>query len=129
MPPQKCQVTTKNGQPCNAYAGAGSDYCYHHDPLRASERRLARSKGGRARHGRHIGPRLPVQAVTLGTMADVAALLEDTINATLQLENSIKRARTVGYLAGLLVRTLDFATLEERVDRLERALKLREHHR
>ena len=44
----------------------------------------------------------------------------------MQLENSIARARTLGYLAGLLIKALDIASLEERVLLLERVLQSRE---
>jgi hypothetical protein len=126
MTARKCQAITQDGTPCQAYAVAGSDYCFHHDPARAADRRQARSKGGRARHGRHIGPVGQPEPVTLDTMADVAALLRRTINDTLQLENSLHRARTVGYLAGLFLKAMDMAALEQRVAAVERALKIRE---
>ena len=127
MTANRCQATTQDGTPCQAYAVAGSDYCFHHDPARAAERRQARSKGGRARHGRHIGPVGQAEPVALDTMADVAALLQRTINDTLQLENSLRRARTLGYLAGRFIQALEMADLEARLTALERILKTREN--
>jgi hypothetical protein len=59
-------------------------------------------------------------------MADVAALLQQAINDTLKLENSLQRARTIGYLAGHFLKALDMAALEQRVIALEHALKSRE---
>jgi hypothetical protein len=59
-------------------------------------------------------------------MAGVTGLLQHAINQALQLENSLHRARTLGYLAGLLIKALDIATLEERVLLLERLLQSRE---
>jgi hypothetical protein len=126
MTAPKCQATTQHGTPCNAYALAGSDYCFHHDPARAAERRQARRKGGRARHGRHVGPVGQAPPLTLNTMADVTTLLQHTINATLQLENSLQRARTTGYLAGLLIKALDITALEQRITELENVLRARE---
>jgi hypothetical protein len=128
MTAPKCQATTKNGTPCQAYALAGSDYCFHHDPAQATQRLAARSKGGRARHGRHIGPVGQSEPVELDTMADVATLLRQTINDTLNLENSLQRARTIGYLSGLFIKALDVAVLEQRVIALEHVLELREHY-
>jgi hypothetical protein len=122
----KCQAITQNGAPCSAYAVADSDYCFHHDPACGAQRHAARSKGGRARHGRHIGPVGQAPPVTLETMADVAVLLRRTINQTLQLENSLQRARTIGYLAGLVLKALEMSTLEERVAALETAFERRE---
>ena len=126
MPPTKCQSATKDDSPCNAYAVAGSAYCYHHDPERADERRLARRRGGFHRHGRRIGSVGQSPTVSLDTMVDVARLLQGTINDALQLENSLQRARTIGYLAALLIKALDIAVFEERIAQLERTLKLRE---
>jgi hypothetical protein len=126
MTAKQCQAITQNGAPCQAYAGADSDYCFHHDPARVAERRQARSKGGRARHGRQVGPVGQAEPLALDSMTDVAALLRQTINDTLRLENSLQRARTLGYLAGLFLKALDMAILEQRVLALERALELRE---
>jgi hypothetical protein len=121
-----CSAIKHDGTPCNAYAGTGSDYCYHHDPRHAARRRQARRKGGRARHGRSVGPVGAAPTFSLDTMTGVTALLQHAIDQTLQLENSLQRARTLGYLAGLLIKALDIATLEERVLLLERLLQSRE---
>ena len=126
MTAQRCHSTNRDGSPCNAYAVKGSDCCFHHDPHRAVERRRARSQGGRARHGRRIGPHHPDQPIALKTIKDVATLLQHTIGETLLLENSLHRARTVGYLAGHLIKALDIAALEERIARLEQILNSRE---
>ncbi len=128
MTAPKCTATTQNGTPCQAYALAGSDYCFHHDPDRSAQRLAARSRGGRARHGRHIGPVGQAEPVALHTMADVTALLRQAIDDTLKLENSLQRARTIGYLSGLFLKALDMAALEQRVIALERVLELKEHH-
>lgn len=126
MPPVKCTATSRDGTPCNAYAGAGSAFCYHHDPERAVERRQARHRGGRARHGRRLRTTGQDNPITVKSVADVAVLLEHTLNETFQLENSIKRARTIGYLAGLLLKAMDVLSLEERIVRLEVVLNARE---
>ena len=126
MTAPKCCAIKRDGTPCNAYARAGSDYCYYHDPQMAAQRHQARSKGGRARHGRQIGPVGAAPSLPLDTMSGVTVLLQHAINQTLQLENSIARARTLGYLAGLLIKALDIASLEERVLLLERVLQSRE---
>jgi hypothetical protein len=126
MTAPKCSATRRDGSPCNAYALSGSDYCYHHDPRLAARRRQARRKGGRARHGRQVGPVGAAPNLPLATMSGVTDLLRHAINQALQLENSIARARTLGYLAGLLIKALDIASLEERVLLLERVLQSRE---
>jgi len=62
-------------------------------------------------------------------MADVATLLRQTIHDTLNLENSLQRARTIGYLSGLFLKALDMAALEQRVIALEHTFELREHQK
>jgi hypothetical protein len=122
-----CAARTVAGDPCRAYAVAGSDYCFHHEPALAAARRRARSKGGRARHGRRVGSVAAREAaaagITLEDATDAVALLETTIRDTLGLENSLSRARTLGYLTNLFLRAIDITVLEERVARLERILR------
>lgn len=121
--PRHCNATKTDGQPCQAWAVRGSEYCYWHDPGLAAERKAARRKGGLARHGRNIGPAGDPGVVTIFHVADVLALLERAVNDVLRLENSIQRARAIGYLAGVIVKALELADLEERVASLEAALK------
>lgn len=122
----RCKATTKSGQPCQAWAVEGSDYCFWHDPLRARERAEARKRGGKARHGRRIGTTGRPAPVSVQTMAEVVSLLERTVNDALALENSLQRARTIATLANVVIKALEYATLEERVAALEMALRLRE---
>ena len=129
MTAKQCQAITQDGTPCRAYATNGSDYCFHHDPDHAARRREARRNGGLARHGRHIGPIGQAEPAPLDTAADVATLLRRTINDTLQLENSLHRARTVGYLAGLLARAMELTDLEQQLASMERILELRRNSR
>lgn len=114
-----CKAVNARGLPCGGYATAGSDFCFAHDPDRAKERKAARSKGGYARHGRQLltAGDLPE---SFRTIADVTELLECTVKDALTLENSIARARAVGYLAGILFKALEVGDLEERIAELER---------
>jgi hypothetical protein len=120
-----CKAKNARGEPCGAYAMRGSKYCFHHDPAKAEERKVARTKGGRARHGRTLAEGGNDGPVQIETVADVVDLLVRTINDVLSLENSIQRARAIGYLAGVVVKALEVAELEERVAALEAALKTR----
>ena len=121
-----CKATNRRGEPCGGYAMHGSEFCYAHDPARAKERARARAKGGRARHGRTIGAVGDADPVTVQTMGDVVSLLEQAVNDVLSLENSLQRGRTIATLANVIIKALEFATLEERVEALEQALKARD---
>ena len=120
---RSCKARTKRGDPCGAYALPHSDFCFHHDPTRAQERRDARQKGGRARHGRKIQVTADVHSVTLHEVGDVLPLLSQAIKDVLLLENSVARARTIGYLAGVAIKALELSELEQRVAVLEKTLE------
>ena len=125
---RSCQATTRSGQPCKAAALADSPFCFTHDPNTADDRRAARSKGGAARHGRVIGSAAPAEPVSVKTTADIVGLLERAINDALGLENSLNRARTVGYLALAACKALELDQLADRVAALEAVLKARADH-
>jgi hypothetical protein len=57
-------------------------------------------------------------------MGDVVRLLERAVNDALVLENSLQRARTLGYLAGAVVKAFEMGELEVRMKTLEERLKV-----
>jgi hypothetical protein len=116
---QRCAATRKDGSPCGGYAIAESVYCFSHDPKHAGAIAEARRRGGRARHGRRIGATGDAEAVTLATLDDVLQFLERAVNDVLTLENSINRARALGYLAGAWGTLYESSELERRVAALE----------
>jgi hypothetical protein len=71
----RCEAQTAAGQPCQAYARAGRQHCFHHDAASARQRAAARSRGGRAR----CRPAAVLPGGTpdapLASPADVAAFL------------------------------------------------------
>ena len=95
---------------------AGSTFCYTHNPDVMTERTAARSRGGKARHGRVIG-----SAAGWGVNVDLNArvMLQEAQNVAMALEPSVSKARVLGYLAGQTVRVREFAEIEERVSLLE----------
>lgn len=121
-----CQHLKRDGGQCQAAAQAESDYCFWHDPARAAERAAARKAGGKARHGRQIGATGPVKAtpaIRLETVEDVRALLEQTANDLLTLENSINRARTIVALAGVALKALEVGEIEARLAAIEAQMR------
>jgi len=113
-----CQGRNRRGEPCQVRSLPDSEFCWFHDPDKADERRQARSRGGRSRHGRRLTRDGP-EDVSLGSVGDVVSLLEQTVRDVLALENSISRGRAVGYLCGVAVRALEVSDLEDRIVRLE----------
>lgn len=116
-----CKDTNERGEPCSAPVVEGSEYCFWHDPALAKERAEARKRGGYGRRQVKAGePGEPVQA---RSPQDVVALVERAINDALALENSIARARAIGYLAGVALKAQEVGELEERLEALEQAFK------
>ena len=112
-----CQATRKDGQPCQSYAVEGSEFCFWHAPELAERRKLARTNGGRARHGRKLNQDgTPVKLESLG---DVVTVIEGALTDLLQLETSVSRARAVGSLCAVAIKALEASDLEQRIARLE----------
>jgi len=118
---RQCQAITKRGHQCQAPAVTGSEFCWWHCPELASERATARSKGGKGRHKRLLaGDDEPPEPVT--SMSTLLALLNRQIGDAYKLEPSLSRVRAITQLAGVLVRVLEFDSLEQRMSRIEEAL-------
>jgi hypothetical protein len=117
----RCQASTKAGQPCQGYAGVGSTYCFIHDPEKRAKRKEARSAGGKARHRRRItwADEEIRAAVRIRSVDDVLALLERAVVGEMQLENSHSRNRTIASLAAAALRALEVGELEQRLAALE----------
>ena len=118
-----CEGTKRDGQRCQAMAMEGSRYCYFHNPAVKKTRKAAQQRGGQAN-----GPKvLPAEAANLplDSGKEVAVFLAETINQVRKGQLSPKIASTAGYLAGLLMKALETSDLEERLARVEHALKTR----
>ncbi len=121
-----CKSLTKQGKPCAGRCLPGRDFCLFHDPARAVERAAARRAGGKARHGRKIGPAASageLPAVKIESVADVLAVVTGAINDTLALENSNQRNRTLGALAMAALKAFEISELEARLAALEALVK------
>ena len=49
-----CAGIKGSGGRCTATVGPGEDYCYHHDPARAGERKRAASRSGKSKPSREL---------------------------------------------------------------------------
>ena len=118
----RCAATNRKGDPCGGWAIGESEYCFAHDPERAAERLAASAKGGRARHGRkiHTGED---GTLSITTPEDVLNVVRQAILDALTLENSIARARTIGYLAGVAFKAFELVDIDARLQALELATK------
>jgi len=105
----------------------GSKLCYFHNPhIPDEEKRQARAKGGQSNK---IIIQSALPAIPLREVRDVVALLEDTTNRVRSGEVDIKIANTLGFLAGHLIKALELAQLEGRVEEIERVILERRTNR
>ena len=99
----------------------GSPFCFIHDPRRGRERAQARKRGG---HNRQTPAATAAarEAVSLGDVASIRRVLEDTVADTLAQANSAQRSRALGSLLGIALRALEVGELEGRIVALERGI-------
>lgn len=121
---RSCRAQNKDGSPCRARKRPGSDLCFAHDPSLEKQRREARLRGGRNRRRRTV--RFEEVDLSLNSIADVIDLLRRSLQATLQLETSLAQARTVAYLASVVLRAMEVTHIERRLGELEQILGLDE---
>ena len=62
------------------------------------------------------------RAIRLRTTHDVSRLLGKTINALMRDEISGQKSAKIGYLANILLRSLEVSDLEARLEALERTI-------
>ncbi len=91
---KKCEFRKKDGERCDANAQAGKDSCVFHDPA-------------------------PLRNTT-----EVSAFLAKSINQVLRGALDPRVANSAGYLANVLLRSLEQGPLEIRMARLEAALDI-----
>ncbi|MGO9603832.1 MAG: hypothetical protein ACLQAT_10620 [Candidatus Binataceae bacterium] len=116
-----CQGVRPNGGRCGARRLAGSQFCFFHDPDKASERKAAQRAGGQKKKMAVLPSSAP--DAKLETADDAVKLLADTINQVRRGEIDPKIANAVGHLAGLLMRGLKDSETERRLAALESAVR------
>lgn len=117
---KKCRFIKPDGEKCEAWAMSDSDFCYFHNPdISETEKKEIQSKGGQANKIKVLEP---LQPIALKQGEDVILLLEDTINKVRTGEIDLKVANCIGYLSGHLMKAIETAKLEGRVEIIERAI-------
>ena len=105
---------------CRAAPVKDGDHCFWHSPEYAEDVAEARRLGG-LRRRREVAVSGAYDVNGLETVGDLRRLLVIASLDTLGLENSIARARTLGYLVGVAGKLLETGELEERLAALEAA--------
>ena len=102
------------------------DYCFSHDPDSIEKKLLASTKGGLARV---IKVDVPLEVITIATPGDVASLLASTINDVRTGILDLRVANTIGYLSGVLIKALEIAEVDRKIEAVRAILVARENLR
>jgi len=120
----KCRFHKKNGAKCDADAQTGRQVCVFHDPEQSATVRRARRAGGIKRSRPAAVLPCSTPDIALENASDVSALITDSINQLRRGQLDPRVANGVGYLASVLLRSLEQGVMERRIAKLESSLGL-----
>jgi len=123
MSKKQCQATKRDGETCNA-AASESGFCFAHDASRGKERAVARRNGGLQRITPHVADAALVPKETR-SIEGVMMILDYALQESLALSNGIQRGRLIVSLAHGYIEALKTGELEQRLEAIEHALRLR----
>lgn len=116
----RCQFKKPDGTQCEAWAMKSSDFCFLHNPeISEEEKREMQSRGGQANKIKIPEPLPPIK---INRGEDIISLLENTINKVRAGEMDLRVANCIGYLAGHLIKAVETAKFEDRIETIERAI-------
>jgi hypothetical protein len=116
-----CKSVKESGEQCRAFTVRDSDYCLWHDPEHAEEVGEGRRLGGlHRRRERIVSAAYDFEG--LSTIPQIRRLVEVATVAVLGQDNSMSKARTLGYLAQVAVSLLEKEETNERLAAIEAAL-------
>ena len=120
----KCEFIKPDGQKCEAYAVKGSSFCYFHNPdISDEEKRKAQTSGGA---NRVLTLKKPLPPIQINNQDDVVLLVADTINRVRAGKLDIRTANCLGFLADKLLKALEASQTNEKLEKIERLLALRQ---
>ena len=111
--PNRCAARRKDGQACGAVA-VTSEYCFAHDPGRATERSAARRRGGR-----NSSRVVRLRGLIPPRLSPVFDELEATLGGVRDGRLTPQQGQAMASLARAMVAVLQAGELEERVRALE----------
>ena len=111
---RQCQFIKENGERCQAKCVSGLPWCYFHAPELVNERAAARRRGGLHRYAKGEPGNYQIE-----TPYDILAVLVDSLNQATALPNTAGRAKAIGYIASILLKTFELSELHNRITALE----------
>lgn len=111
-----CSATRRDGEPCGALGQEGTEYCRLHDPDLANEVAMQRQKAGQ------VAGQMRALRGTRGKLDSAAAIchfLEAVAHESREGTLAADQARAATAAASLLLKALEQAGIEHRLDQLE----------
>jgi hypothetical protein len=115
---EQCKAQTKAGGMCAAPAVERGLCFFHAHPEKLAE--LGRQGGKSNRRWNPADGN--VSKIPLKSIADVSGLLEETINRVRHGPFDLRAANAIGFLASVLLRSLEQGPIEERMAKIEATL-------
>ncbi len=115
---KQCKARTKAGGVCPAPAVERGLCFFHAHPEKLAE--LGRQGGKSNRRWDPVDRNL--SKIPLKNISDVGGLLEETINRVRQGPFDLRAANAIGFLASVLLRSLEQGPIEERMAKIEATL-------
>jgi len=119
---EQCKANTRSGQRCQAAAVHAGLCALHADPGRAAE--LGRLSG-QSRRGHGDAAELAKEIDPPKTSQEVRTLLGDVIADVRARKLDTNTANAIGYIASVMLRSIEVADVEQRVAALETVLRTR----
>ncbi|NTU49851.1 MAG: hypothetical protein HGA87_02995 [Desulfobulbaceae bacterium] len=116
----KCSHIFEDGRQCDAYARTGKTLCFSHDPESREAKLEAVTKGGKAN-----GVVEPLTPIEMKSLDDVVTLLIQTLNEVRSGAIEQKRATTVGFLCGQLLKAYQATRDTQQLDEIEAAFGIK----
>jgi hypothetical protein len=114
----RCSHTYANSSQCRRIVSAEQEFCYSHDPQRASERKRNAARGGRAKASGELG-RVKARLHTLADMVEEGQMDRADAAVISQIWGTYLRAVSVE------LKAREQLELVERLESLEEALEQR----
>ena len=112
----KCQQII-NSKQCGANAMKDSNFCYLHNPnIKIEDKRDSQIRGGL---NRNLKISQPLRSIEINNAKDITQLLADTINQVREGKLDCRIANTIGFLAGITLKSFEISELEERIEKIE----------
>ena len=115
---RRCTAYKADGTRCKGNATTGAKVCFFHSKD-ISKRKAASAKGGNTPTKPPPKVLAPGEVCKIETAQDVTALLSECIAAVKAGELDTKVGSTIGYLANILLKSIDNGELEVRIEALE----------